>query len=262
MTDEGVDLAERERPRRAAVEIPPEEAIGRDAEVERGGGGVLDDGRPMFLGEGQTETRKPYLTELTRVPLLIIDDLGMRKLPQTAAQDLLELIMRRYERASTMLTSNRPVDDWGKRLGDTAAVTALLGSVAPSRARAQVRPAQLAHKGDDGLAVGGRPDVKLDSCLGTPKWPGLRCPQMAGFKVSTEDHLETFLAQAAHARDGEPVPRFVERSSATSSAVVTPPAASLRGLRDRPADPVLVQAKNRVSQLCRPAEPTSTWRST
>jgi hypothetical protein len=60
------------------------------------------------------------------VPLLIIDDLGMRKLPHTAAEDLLELIMRRYERASTSLTSNRPVDDWGKLLGDTAAVTALL----------------------------------------------------------------------------------------------------------------------------------------
>ena len=72
------------------------------------------------------DTRKAYLAELTRVPLLIIDDLGMRKLPHTAAEDLLELIMRRYERASTMLTSNRPVDDWGKLLGDTAAVTALL----------------------------------------------------------------------------------------------------------------------------------------
>ena len=34
----------------------------------------------------------------------------MRKLPHTAAEDLLELIMRRYERASTVLTSNRPVD--------------------------------------------------------------------------------------------------------------------------------------------------------
>ena len=72
------------------------------------------------------DTRKAYLAELTRVPLLIIDDLGMRKLPHTAAEDLLELIMRRYERASTMLTSNRPVEDWGKLLGDTAAVTALL----------------------------------------------------------------------------------------------------------------------------------------
>ena len=71
-------------------------------------------------------TRKVLLADLALVPLLIIDDLGMRKLPHTAAEDLLELIMRRYERASTLLTSNRPVDDWGKLLGDTAAVTALL----------------------------------------------------------------------------------------------------------------------------------------
>jgi DNA replication protein DnaC len=71
-------------------------------------------------------TRKAYLADLAAVSLLIIDDLGMRKLPHTAAEDLLEIIMRRYERAATLLTSNRPVDDWGKLLGDTAAVTALL----------------------------------------------------------------------------------------------------------------------------------------
>jgi DNA replication protein DnaC len=71
-------------------------------------------------------TRKTYLGDLAAVPFLIIDDLGMRKLPHTAAEDLLEVIMRRYERASTLLASNRPVDDWGKLLGDTAAVTAFL----------------------------------------------------------------------------------------------------------------------------------------
>lgn len=71
-------------------------------------------------------TRKQCLTDLATVPLLIIDDLGMRKLPATAAEDLLELVMRRYERVSTVITSNRPVDDWGKLLGDSAAVTALL----------------------------------------------------------------------------------------------------------------------------------------
>jgi DNA replication protein DnaC len=63
---------------------------------------------------------------LALVPLLIIDDLGMRRLPITAAEDLLEIIMRRHERVSTLLTSNRPVDDWGKLLGDTTAVTAML----------------------------------------------------------------------------------------------------------------------------------------
>lgn len=70
--------------------------------------------------------RKEKMEQLADVPLLIIDDLGMRKLPATAAEDLLEVVMRRYERASTMVTSNRPVDDWGKLLGDTAAVAALL----------------------------------------------------------------------------------------------------------------------------------------
>lgn len=71
-------------------------------------------------------TRKQYMELLATVPLLIIDDLGMRKLPSTAAEDLLEIIMRRYERTSTLLTSNRPVEDWGKLLGDSAAVTAML----------------------------------------------------------------------------------------------------------------------------------------
>jgi DNA replication protein DnaC len=72
------------------------------------------------------DTRKQRMEFLTSVPLLIIDDLGMRKLPLTAAEDLLEIVMRRYERASTLLTSNRPVEDWGKLLGDAAAVSAML----------------------------------------------------------------------------------------------------------------------------------------
>jgi DNA replication protein DnaC len=70
--------------------------------------------------------RKEHMQLLATVPLLIIDDLCMRKLPLTAAEELLEIIMRRYERASTLLTSNRPVEDWGKLLGDSAAVSAML----------------------------------------------------------------------------------------------------------------------------------------
>jgi hypothetical protein len=82
------------------------------------------------------------MESLTTVPLLIIDDFGMRKLPMTAAEDLLEIVMRRYERASTLLTSNRPVEDWGKLLGQCHARPS-----APSRSRAQVWPAELAHEG-------------------------------------------------------------------------------------------------------------------
>jgi len=71
-------------------------------------------------------TRREHMELLATVPLLIIDDLGMRKLPSSAAEELLEIVMRRYERASTVVTSNRPVEDWGKMLGDSAAVTAML----------------------------------------------------------------------------------------------------------------------------------------
>jgi DNA replication protein DnaC len=71
-------------------------------------------------------TRREFMEKVTQVQLLIIDDFGMRKLPHTAAEDLLEIIMRRYERFSTLLTSNRPVEDWGKLLGDVAAVSAML----------------------------------------------------------------------------------------------------------------------------------------
>jgi DNA replication protein DnaC len=96
--------------------------------------------------------RKQYFADLASAPLLIIDDLGMRKLPSTAAEDLLEVIMRRYERASTILTSNRPVDDWGKLLSDNAAVTAFLDRLlhhahvlkcGPRSWRTKVQPADL-----------------------------------------------------------------------------------------------------------------------
>jgi DNA replication protein DnaC len=133
-------------------------------------------------------TRKDYLAELATVPLLIIDDLGMRKLAHTAAEDLLELIMRRYERASTLLTSNRPVDDWGKLLGDTAAGHGTARSPAASRACAEVRTTKLANQGPYGFAVWGQREIELNRPRSlSPKWPVLKCRQMAGFALSTED---------------------------------------------------------------------------
>jgi DNA replication protein DnaC len=84
---------------------------------------VLLDELPEVVVDG---SRRDYMERITTVPLLIIDDFGMRKLPLTAAEDLLGMVMRRYERASTLLTSNRPVEDWGRVLGDVAAVGAML----------------------------------------------------------------------------------------------------------------------------------------
>ena len=63
--------------------------------------------------ESRISSRKEFIETLPTVPLQIIDDLGMRKLPPRAAEELLEIVMRRYERTNTLLTSNRPVEDWG-----------------------------------------------------------------------------------------------------------------------------------------------------
>src|SRR5437868_3303091 len=52
--------------------------------------------------------------------------MGMKQLPKRSAEYLFEIVMRRYETRSTMMTSNRPLEDWGKLVGDTPSATAIL----------------------------------------------------------------------------------------------------------------------------------------
>jgi DNA replication protein DnaC len=71
------------------------------------------------------ELRK-YRQQLAGAELLVVDDLFLRKLPPSAGEELADVIMSRYERRSMIITSNRPLDDWGKLLGDVVVVTPLL----------------------------------------------------------------------------------------------------------------------------------------
>lgn len=71
------------------------------------------------------ELRK-YRATLKAADLLVIDDLFLRKLPPNAGDELADIIMSRYEKSSTLITSNREIDDWGKLLGDMVIVTPLL----------------------------------------------------------------------------------------------------------------------------------------
>lgn len=73
-----------------------------------------------------TDERKAFFTKLLKADILILDDLGFKRLRHDDAEELLEIIMRRYERSSTVLISNRPIDDWAKVLGDAATTSALL----------------------------------------------------------------------------------------------------------------------------------------
>jgi DNA replication protein DnaC len=70
----------------------------------------------------QERTVRKYL----KPDLVIIDDMGLKSLPKHSAEYLLEVVMRRYENRSTIMTSNRPIEEWGKLLGDVPSASAIL----------------------------------------------------------------------------------------------------------------------------------------
>jgi len=79
-----------------------------------------------FLHDEAIGGEEKVLAKYLKPDLLIIDDMGMKQLPKRSGEYLFEIIMRRYENRSTMMTSNRPLEDWGKLIGDVPAATAIL----------------------------------------------------------------------------------------------------------------------------------------
>jgi len=97
--------------------------------VERGYRTIYRDAND-FIG-GILEAReignwRKHRADLVGADLLVIDDLFLRRLPQGAGDELADIIMSRYERHATIITSNRPFDDWAKLLGDVVVVAPLL----------------------------------------------------------------------------------------------------------------------------------------
>jgi DNA replication protein DnaC len=79
-----------------------------------------------FLHDEAFEGHDRILNRYLKPDLLILDDMGMKHLPKKSGEFLFEIIMRRHELRSTMMTSNRPLEDWGKLIGDVPAATAIL----------------------------------------------------------------------------------------------------------------------------------------
>lgn len=69
---------------------------------------------------------KKLRAQLRSAELLVIDDLFLRKLPDDAGDELCDVVMSRYEKASTLITSNRTVEDWAKLLGDAVMVAPVI----------------------------------------------------------------------------------------------------------------------------------------
>ena len=79
-----------------------------------------------FLHDEAFEGHDKIMTRYLKPDLLILDDMGLKQLPKRSGEFLFEIIMRRHELKRTMMTRNRPLEDWGKLMGDVPAATAIL----------------------------------------------------------------------------------------------------------------------------------------
>ena len=79
-----------------------------------------------LLHDEAFDGHQKVLARYLKPDLLILDDMGMKQLPKKSGEYLFEIIMRRHELKSTLMTSNRPLEDWGKLIGDVPAATAIL----------------------------------------------------------------------------------------------------------------------------------------
>ena len=86
---------------------------------------VFDLVRELQADQSPAEAQRTLMRYL-KPDLLCIDDFGMKHFPPKSAESLLELIVRRHQNRSTLMTSNRPIEDWGQLLGDLPAATAIL----------------------------------------------------------------------------------------------------------------------------------------
>ena len=79
-----------------------------------------------FLKDEAFKQQDKTLRRYLKPDLVIIDDMGLKALPKQSGEYLLEVVMRRYENRSTIMTSNRPLEDWGKLLADVPTAGAIL----------------------------------------------------------------------------------------------------------------------------------------
>jgi DNA replication protein DnaC len=117
-----------------------------------------------FLHEealGDDKVMSKYL----KPDLLIVDDMGMKQLPKRSGEYLFEIIMRRYETRSTMMTSNRPLEDWGKLVGDVPSATAILDRFLHHAEIVSItgKSYRLRNQAADGSASGDTPEPESGS---------------------------------------------------------------------------------------------------
>ena len=69
------------------------------------------------------------LADYLKTDLLILDELGFRKLPQYSADDFFEIISKRYEKGSLIITTNKEYEQWAEIFGDQILSSAILDRI-------------------------------------------------------------------------------------------------------------------------------------
>jgi len=117
-----------------------------------------------FLHEEALSDDK-VMSRYLKPDLLIVDDMGMKQLPKRSGEYLFEIIMRRYETRSTMMTSNRPLEDWGKLVGDVPSATAILDRFLHHAEIVSItgKSYRLRNQAADGSASGASPEPENES---------------------------------------------------------------------------------------------------
>jgi DNA replication protein DnaC len=79
------------------------------------------------LAEAQRAGRlAEEITRLGRIPLLVVDEVGYIPFDPAAANLIFQLVSARYERASMIVTSNKPFSGWGEIFGDEVVAAAMI----------------------------------------------------------------------------------------------------------------------------------------
>ncbi|MGB8693877.1 MAG: IS21-like element helper ATPase IstB [Steroidobacteraceae bacterium] len=75
---------------------------------------------------GAMQKRSALFRQLAKAELLVLDDFGLAPLSDETVRDLLEILDDRYDRRSTLITSQLPIDQWHAYLGDRTVADAIL----------------------------------------------------------------------------------------------------------------------------------------
>ena len=85
------------------------------------------------------QKRSALLKQIAKAHLLIIDDFGLTPLTEETVRDLLEILDDRYDRGSTLITSQLPVDQWHAYLGDRTVADAILDRLVHNAYRIELK---------------------------------------------------------------------------------------------------------------------------